>query len=170
MEEVQYSRFNPITIIRHIIKLLLLVLFVVIIFSVAYQVVSRYVFEAPPAWTEEVARFSLVWLVLLGSSVCIRKSRHFNVDYVTQLMSERTKFYLNLTLNVLVVLFLSVALYYGIQVMSRSFYITSPALGIPMAYVQMIFPIGFGTMLMEAMIIIYEQIKYGPDRLSASES
>lgn len=170
MEEIQYSRFNPITIVRRIIKAAILILFVVIIFAVAYQVISRYVFQAPPSWTEEVARFSLVWLVMLGSSVCIRKSRHFNVDYVTQLMSQKTIYILTIALHVLIVFFLSVGLYYGTMVMARSFYIISPALQIPMAYVQFVFPIGFGAMLMEAVIIIFELIKYGPDRIVETNS
>jgi len=166
MDEIQYSRFNPITIIRRIIKVIILVLFLIIIFSVFYQVVSRYVFQAPPSWTEEVARFSLVWLVLLGSSVCIRKSRHFNVDYVTQLMSKKTVYRLSIVLHLLIICFLAVAMYYGMMVMRRSFNITAPALGIPMAYIFMIFPIGFSVMLMEAILIIYELLKYGTDRLT----
>jgi len=170
MDEIQYSRYNPISIIRQLIKGIILVLFVVICFSVFYQVVLRYIFQAPPTWTEEVARFSLVWLVLLGSSVCIRKGRHFNVDYVTHLMSKRIIYILSIVLNVLIVLFLSVAFYYGIIVMIRSFNITSPALGIRMAYVQMVFPIGFGVMLMEAVLIIYELFKCGMDRNSNNYS
>ncbi|MDY7027940.1 MAG: TRAP transporter small permease [Spirochaetota bacterium] len=168
MEEIQYSPFNPITIIRKILKIVILVLFTVIIFSVFYQVVSRYVFQAPPSWTEEVARFSLVWLIILGSSVCIRKSRHFNVDYITHLMSKRTVYILNLFLNLLIVGFIAVALYYGIEVMANSFDTTSPALGIPMGHVYLVFPIGFGTMLMEAILLVYELIKYGPDRIAES--
>jgi len=170
MEEIQYSRFNPISIIRHVIRLALIILSAVIIFSVFYQVVSRYVFQAPPDWTEEVARFSLVWLVLLGSSACIRKSRHFNVDYITQGMSQRTIYILNIFLYALIVFFLSYALYYGTVLMSRSFQITTPALGMPMGYVYLIFPIGFSAMLMEAIIVIYELIKYGPERVSKSDN
>ena len=165
MEEIRYPRFHPVTLIRYIIKIALLILSGVIIFSVFYQVVSRYVFQAPPDWTEEVARFSLVWLVLLGSSVCIRKSRHFNVDYITQGMSKNTVYALKLFLSALIVFFLSYALYYGTVLMSRSFLITAPALGISMGYVYLIFPIAFGAMLMEAIILIYELIKYGPARI-----
>jgi len=170
MEEVTYSRFNPISLIRGVIKLIILVLFVVIIFSVFYQVVSRYVFQAPPVWTEEVSRFSLVWLILLGSSVCIRKSRHFNVDYITQLLSKKAVYILNILLSLLIVGFLTVAFYFGIEVMSNSLYVTSPALGIPMAYIYLVFPIGFGVNLMEAVIVVFELIKYGPDRLPSTIS
>jgi TRAP-type C4-dicarboxylate transport system permease small subunit len=169
MREFHYPRFHPVTIIRNIMRLVLIFLLIVIIFTVFYQVVLRYVFQAPPDWTEEVARFSLVWLVLLGSSACIRKSRHFNVDYVTQLMSERTIYFLTLILHLLIVAFLAVAFYYGTLVMSRSFSITSPALGVPMGYVQLIFPLGFGMMLLEAVLIVYELLRYGPDRLKEEQ-
>jgi TRAP-type C4-dicarboxylate transport system permease small subunit len=166
MDEILYPRFHPVTLIRHIIRLALLILSGVIIFTVFYQVVSRYVFQAPPDWTEEVARFSLVWLVLLGSSVCIRKSRHFHVDYITQGMSKKTIYVLKISLNALIVFFLSYALYYGTVLMSRSFQITAPALGISMGHVYLIFPIAFGAMLMEAIILIYELIRFGPARIS----
>jgi len=47
MDEIQYSHYNPISIIRQLIKGIILVLFVVISLSVFYQVVSRYIFQAP---------------------------------------------------------------------------------------------------------------------------
>jgi TRAP-type C4-dicarboxylate transport system permease small subunit len=83
-------------------------------------------------------------------------------------MSKRTVYILNLFLNLLIVGFIAVALYYGIEVMANSFDTTSPALGIPMGQVYLVFPIGFGTMLMEAILLVYELIKYGPDRIAES--
>jgi hypothetical protein len=37
-----------------------------------------------------------------------------------------------------------------------------------MGQVYLVFPIGFGTMLMEAILLVYELIKYGPDRIAES--
>lgn len=170
MDEIQYSRFNPITIIRHLVRALVLVFFVVIIISVFYQVLMRYVFGSPPSWTEEISRYSLVWLIFLASSMCIRKSRHFNVDYITQIMSRKILYILTLFLNILIVLFLSIVFYYGLFVTRGAFGTTSPALGIQMGYVQLIFPIGVGVNLMEVAIIIYELLKYGPDRVVSYEN
>lgn len=45
----------------------------VMTFSAAYQVVARYIFDAPPVWTEEVARRAMVWAGMLGASVAFRE-------------------------------------------------------------------------------------------------
>ena len=50
---------------------------------VIYQVGARYLFGSPPSWTEELARFLQVWLVLLASPICVRRGMHLAVDYVT---------------------------------------------------------------------------------------
>jgi TRAP-type C4-dicarboxylate transport system permease small subunit len=170
MDEIQYSGYHPITIIRKLIKYVILILFAVIVVAVFYQVLMRYIFGSPPAWTEELSRFSLVWLIILSSSVCIRKSRHFNVDYITQMFSRRGLLVLNMFLTLLVVLFLSVVMYYGFLSMLRAFDTTSPAMQISMGYVQLIFPLGIGANLMEAIVLLVEMLKYGPDRLVSSEN
>jgi len=40
----------------------------VMVFAASWQVVARYVFEAPPVWTEELARRAMVWTGMLGAS------------------------------------------------------------------------------------------------------
>lgn len=53
--------------------LILAVLAVAVMLGAAgWQVVARYVLAQPPAWTEELARFSMVWGGLLGASCAYR--------------------------------------------------------------------------------------------------
>ncbi|SMY09325.1 TRAP transporter small permease [Flavimaricola marinus] len=40
----------------------------VMVFSIMWQVVARYVFASPPIWTEELARYAMVWAGMLGAS------------------------------------------------------------------------------------------------------
>ncbi|MEM5471801.1 TRAP transporter small permease subunit [Hoeflea sp. AS60] len=40
----------------------------VMVFAASWQVVARYIFEAPPVWTEELARRAMVWTGMLGAS------------------------------------------------------------------------------------------------------
>lgn len=40
----------------------------VMVFSAGYQVVARYLFHAPPIWTEELARRAMVWAGMLGAA------------------------------------------------------------------------------------------------------
>lgn len=44
----------------------------VMVFAAGYQVIARYIFLAPPVWTEELARRSMVWTGMLGASVAFR--------------------------------------------------------------------------------------------------
>lgn len=42
-------------------------------FSASWQVIARYVLDAPPVWTEELARRAMVWAGMLGASCAFRK-------------------------------------------------------------------------------------------------
>jgi TRAP-type C4-dicarboxylate transport system permease small subunit len=45
---------------------------VVMVASAGFQVVARYLFDSPPIWTEEAARYAMVWAGLLGASCAFR--------------------------------------------------------------------------------------------------
>lgn len=47
---------------------------------VIYQVGARYLLGRPPSWTEELARYLQVWLVLLAAPVCLARGLHLAVD------------------------------------------------------------------------------------------
>ena len=49
---------------------------VVLVGAVMLQVVARYVFNQPPAWTEELARYAMIWAGLIGASLSFK--RHFD--------------------------------------------------------------------------------------------
>ncbi|MEX1035295.1 MAG: TRAP transporter small permease subunit [Sneathiella sp.] len=42
------------------------------VYAIALQVVARYVFDSPPPWTEEAARYAMVWVGLLGATVSFK--------------------------------------------------------------------------------------------------
>ncbi|MEY8840601.1 TRAP transporter small permease [Cribrihabitans sp. XS_ASV171] len=44
----------------------------VMLLSAGWQVVARYVLDAPPIWTEELARRAMVWAGMLGASCAFR--------------------------------------------------------------------------------------------------
>jgi TRAP-type C4-dicarboxylate transport system permease small subunit len=53
----------------------------ILIVPVSLQIFSRYTALIPSyIWTEEMARFFLVWTVMIGAMLGIRESRHFEVD------------------------------------------------------------------------------------------
>ncbi len=56
--------------------------------SVILQFFTRYVLNDSFAWTEEVAIYALVVVVFLGASLCVRASRHIQVDFLYRYLSH----------------------------------------------------------------------------------
>ena len=64
------------------------VLFWLLAYIVFYQVFTRYILEDPAGWTEEIARYFLVAVVLIGAAMSVRKNNHIQVDYFYRLMPK----------------------------------------------------------------------------------
>ena len=63
----------------------------VLIFPVSLQIFSRYTDLIPSyIWTEEMARFLFVWMVMIGAMVGVRDSAHFEVDVWPKLGARGT--------------------------------------------------------------------------------
>ena len=58
--------------VDRLLRWIALVSLVLMVAFIALQVVARYGFSAPPAWTEEAARYAMVWVGLLGASISFR--------------------------------------------------------------------------------------------------
>lgn len=56
------------------------VLFAALTVVVTLQVVTRFILHLPFLWSEELARFLFIWVVMLGASMGVRNRRHFVVD------------------------------------------------------------------------------------------
>jgi TRAP-type transport system small permease protein len=66
-----------------LLRLLLTVLMAVLIVPVAMQILSRYTGIIPRfIWTEEIARFCFVWIILIGAMIAVRDGTHFDVDVI----------------------------------------------------------------------------------------
>ncbi len=68
-------------VIYRVLQVLLTVLIAVMLIPVTLQIFSRF-FDFVPRyiWTEEAARFCLVWLIMIGATIAVRDGAHFDVD------------------------------------------------------------------------------------------
>jgi TRAP-type C4-dicarboxylate transport system permease small subunit len=68
-----------------LLRLLLTLLMAAIIVPVAMQILSRYTGLIPRfIWTEEIARFCFVWIILIGAMIAVRDNTHFDVDLLSR--------------------------------------------------------------------------------------
>ncbi|MFK7890976.1 MAG: TRAP transporter small permease [Granulosicoccus sp.] len=71
-----------------LLKWLLTLLMMSLIIPVSLQILSRYTGIIPRfIWTEEIARFCFVWIILIGSMIAVRDDTHFTVDLLPRAQS-----------------------------------------------------------------------------------
>jgi TRAP-type C4-dicarboxylate transport system permease small subunit len=123
------------------------VLLCVMASSVFFEVLIRYVIQAPTAWTEEVAQFVLVWYGLLAAAVGARKGAHFAIRWGLIGFNERTRWLIRQAVNVAVIVFLSILLKQGIGYLDIVANQTSTGSEINMRFPWAGIPAGIGAIL-----------------------
>lgn len=104
----------------------------VLIVPVFLQIFSRYVGFIPRyIWTEELARFCFIWMVMIGAMVGVREGTHFDVDLLPSL-PRRANAAMKLVAQAGVLVLAWVFLYYGWQWVSESWEMTSELADLPM--------------------------------------
>lgn len=147
--------------IRRSVEIVVVSLFAVLTVSVFAQVVARYVFNSPPAWTEELARFCQVWIVLLTSSICVRKGSHLAVDYLGPSLPPAASKALGVATGVLIIAYSAVVTVWGFRLMAVGSLQVSPAMQVNMAVVYAVFPIAGLLMVIEGTLAAMNRFRAG---------
>nr|WP_246139718.1 TRAP transporter small permease [Parahaliea aestuarii] len=125
-------------------RVLLAALMALLVVSVTWQILSRYLLAVPSSWTEELARFLLVWIGILGAAYAYKVKMHLGIDLLAQSLRGRKAFLLELLVNSVVVVFaVAVMVVGGSKLVAMTWELNqiSPALGIPMAFVYTVVPL-----------------------------
>ena len=69
-------------------EVILTLLMLVMTIAIVIQVVSRTVFSNSLSWTEEIARFILVWVTFVGASLGIKRGAHIGVEAFTMILPK----------------------------------------------------------------------------------
>ncbi|MCB0565187.1 MAG: TRAP transporter small permease [Phaeodactylibacter sp.] len=112
--------------------------------DVLWGVFTRYAMGSQASWTEELARFLLIWIGILGAAYAAGKDMHLAIDLLMPRLKEEGQKRLKILISFLIVLFaFTVMVIGGI----RLIYIThvlgqlSPALRVPMAVIYSVVPL-----------------------------
>ncbi|MGY4024533.1 TRAP transporter small permease [Aeromonas rivuli] len=115
-----------------------------LVVCVVWQVFSRYVLSQPSTMTDEVARFSMIWVGLLGAAYATGKRRHLSIDLFVSNLQGAPKLINQLFVDLCVLLFAGSAMVWGGLTLVTKVYSTgqvSPAMQLPMAYVYVVLPL-----------------------------
>lgn len=112
--------------------------------DVLWGVFTRYAMGSQSSWTDELARFLLIWVGILGAGYASGKNLHIAIDLLPNYLNKKNKRRLEIFIAAIVVLFVaSVFVIGGIRYTYISFALgqSSPALNVPMGIVYAVFPI-----------------------------
>lgn len=131
-----------------------------IVLTIVWQVVSRYFFNSPSEFTDELSRYLLIWVGILGAAYVTGTKGHIAIDFfVNKFFSSRKKqneYFIQTTVFAFAITVLVIG---GIRLV----YITlslgqiSSSLQIPLGYVYLVLPLG-GFII--AFYSIYHMLNY----------
>jgi len=124
-----------------LLNMLLVVTVAVLVVPVALQILSRHTALIPSwIWTEEMARFLFVWMIMIGSMVGIRDGAHFDVDLWPEL-APRANALLRIVADLFVLVMALVFIWYGIRFVQFGWDQTSELAELPMVWIFVAWPL-----------------------------
>ncbi len=139
--------------------LLALMLFVLVA-CLCWQVYGRYVLNNAPGWTEEVARFLMVWVTMLGSAVVMRRNGHIEVTALVMALPRPLRLAVLWLRDAVVLACAGVLVWYGYGLAEIGGQRLTPALEIRMYWPFLAIPLSGALM---AFFLCIRRIEQGPD-------
>lgn len=125
------------------------------------QAVLRYGFHASLYWSDEVARYAIIWFVFIGASIAVREKAHATVDAVTILLPLKLQKACLILANFLGLVFCVIVILAGIDAVANviNFGSVTPSLGISMAIPYLALPVGASLMFIRFFQLLINEIK-----------
>lgn len=147
---------------NNIEEILSVILFTIMTVLIFLQILFREFAEFSLDWTEELGRYSFIWLVYISASLAVKHNRHLRIEVVEVLLPKKlSKWY--------TVFGYTIWLVFSLFMVKEGFYVaqhilvsgqTSPSVGLTMGYVYMIIPIGFTLISIRILQFIIRKIRF----------
>lgn len=142
-----------------IIEIMAVLFFIILIISCVLQVFSRFVLNSAYSWTEELARYSFIWLNLLGAAICVKHDSHAKVTALYDRFSGNIKKTIDIVIHVIILLIAVVMIVYGLNLTLFTIGQSSPALKMSMALINASVVISGLAILFNCIVIVLMRIQ-----------
>jgi TRAP-type C4-dicarboxylate transport system permease small subunit len=125
-----------------LLQVLLTVLMAALVIPVSMQILSRYTGIIPRfIWTEEIARFCFVWIILIGSMIAVRDGSHFDVDVLPHSANPRVELAMTIVTQIAILAVALTFVRYGWDFAILGSRQQSEIAGLPMLSIYMAWPL-----------------------------
>lgn len=157
-----------------VVTLLVAALLGVVTLAVVTQVMVRFVLTAvgvniSAPWTEELARYTLIWMVFLGAAVGVRHARMIALEFGVRSLPAKIGVPIRYAVMIMSMAFFGLLVWVGLNFLELGRSERSPVLGITRDYVYWAMPVGMTLMILNSLALICETILEGRDIRFASD-
>ncbi len=138
-------------------RLVTIILFICMIGMVATMVslvVTRYLFSYSPAWSEEVTRYLMVWMVMLGGAVLVLFDDHITLYMLAEKLGPRGRLAQTIVVRAIIVAVSAVTAWTGWKFAVSMWSVTSPGTQWPMFFPTVAVPVSFTLITVLALLLI----------------
>lgn len=132
----------------------LVMLMGIMVLNVLWQVCSRFLVGTPSSFTDELARYLMIWIGILGAAYVAGQSKHVAIDVLPSRCSLKTQQRLKFMVRMLIILFSLFAMVIGgsnLVYITHVLNQTSAALQLPLSAVYFVIPLS-------GILIIYYKL------------
>lgn len=158
--------------IGHLIEMIVgtvcVLIFAAMIAAALLGVVFRYIMLSPFEWTEEVARFLMLWLGFLGMNLALRRNQHIAINFFGNRLPPVLMRLLGYCIDGLVAFFLYYLLKQGYLMTTRTL-MTASTLNLSMFWIYMAVPLGAGLTVVQLVLNVTMKVlkEFRPQPLQA---
>jgi C4-dicarboxylate transporter DctQ subunit len=145
---------------------LLLIFYVMLVVTMAVEVLRREVFSYSSIWGEEIVRYSFIYLAWIGASAAVKERAHIRIDVVMHYLGPRPKALLYIFGDLVMFAVALVELYYSFEtvMVSAHFGSVTDGLRVSKVWFLMAVPLGFALIvwrLLQSFVRDFRSLKNG---------
>ena len=144
------------------LEILAAALMVAIVLLLLGGVLSRYLFNTPVTWIDEVVSLSFLWVAMIGAAIAMYRNEHLRLTVLVDMLSPRTRAFVHAFAIVAVAAFLAALVAPSFAYTRDEWDITTPTLNIPNAFRVAAIPFGIVMMLVIVLAYALRSVKAVP--------
>lgn len=136
--------------------------------STLWQVIVRFApsllgINIAASWTEEFARYAMIWMIFLGAAVACRRAQLIALDLIIMKSPKMIGVALKFVSLIICLIFFGLMTQLGIEFLDFGWIEFSPVLSVSKVWVYLSMPIGFSLMFLNTVTLMLEAVIYKKD-------
>lgn len=132
---------------------------IIIVLSVTWGVITRYILAQPAAWTGEVATILFAWVVFIGAAAVFKKGEHISIDMLLTMLPPKVHVWVQAIVDITVLAVLGTMSFLTIEYALSAIDVPTTILRIPETSIYGGVALGFVLMTVRQAIFLVRRIR-----------